>query len=204
MLARSHAYQSGSGSFTNHNFSHADGNGNITYLVNSSQGLAASYRYDPYGNTISSSGSLASGNVYRFSSKEIHVNSGLYYYGYRWYAPNLQRWLNADPLADGGSIVYATKQIGLNTLPDRMTTDRNETQDTVVNVEEVEGPNVFAYVNNSPTGYWDAFGLAKGGKQNIACEEFTKKSDPDEVKKAMNPAKAAKQTKRYRALRALL
>jgi len=48
--------------------------------VNSSQTLAASYRYDPFGNTISSSGSLASANVYRFSSKEIHVNSGMYYY----------------------------------------------------------------------------------------------------------------------------
>src|SRR5205809_5140641 len=42
------------------------------------------------------------GNVYRFSSKEIHVNSGLYYYGYRWYAPNLQRWLNRDPLGEPG------------------------------------------------------------------------------------------------------
>jgi RHS repeat-associated protein len=70
--------------------------------VNSSQTLAASYRYDPYGNTISSSGSLAGANVYRFSSKEIHVNSGLYYYGYRWYHPNLQRWLNRDPISEQG------------------------------------------------------------------------------------------------------
>ncbi len=110
MLARSHAYQSGSGSFTNHNFYHADGNGNITYLVNSSQGMAASYRYDPYGNTISSSGTLAAANLYRFSSKEVDPNytdSGLYYYGYRWYDPNLQRWLNRDPIEeDGGMNLY--------------------------------------------------------------------------------------------------
>jgi RHS repeat-associated protein len=66
--------------------------------------VAASYRYDPYGNTISSSGGLASANVYRFSSKEIHVNSGLYYYGYRFYAPNLQRWLNRDPIDENGGI----------------------------------------------------------------------------------------------------
>jgi len=89
LLARSHTYSSGN--FSTHNCYHADGNGNITYLVNSSQTLAASYRYDPYGNAISSSGSLASANVYRFSSKEAHINSGLYYYGYRWYDPNLQR-----------------------------------------------------------------------------------------------------------------
>ena len=100
LLARSHGYSSGTGNWSTHNFYHADGNGNITYLVNSSQTLAARYRYDPYGNTISSSGTLASGNVYRFSSKEVHTLTGLYYYGYRFYEPNLQRWLNQDPIAE--------------------------------------------------------------------------------------------------------
>jgi RHS repeat-associated protein len=102
LLARSSGYSSGN--WTTHNFYHADGNGNITYLVNSSQGLAASYRYDPFGNTISSSGTLASANVYRFSSKEIHAASGMYYYGYRFYDPNLQRWINRDPLAEWASL----------------------------------------------------------------------------------------------------
>jgi RHS repeat-associated protein len=104
LLAHSQDYASSNGNWYTHNYYHADGNGNITYLVDSSQALAASYRYDPYGNTISSSGSLASANVYRFSSKEIHANSGLYYYGYRWYAPNLQRWLNRDPIQEQGGL----------------------------------------------------------------------------------------------------
>src|SRR6266496_425353 len=104
LLSLSHAYQSGSGSFTNHNYYHADGGGNITYLVDSSQSMVASYRYDPFGNTISSSGTLASANVYRFSSKEQMPNTGLYYYGYRFYDPNLQRWLNRDPYGEDGGI----------------------------------------------------------------------------------------------------
>jgi len=37
---------------------------------------------------------MATANVYRFSSKEVHPNSGLYYYGFRFYDPTLQRWLN--------------------------------------------------------------------------------------------------------------
>jgi YD repeat-containing protein len=41
-----------------HYFYHADGNGNITYLVDSSQAMAATYRYDPFGNTIPSAGSI--------------------------------------------------------------------------------------------------------------------------------------------------
>jgi RHS repeat-associated protein len=111
LLARSSGYSSGN--WTNHNFYHADGNGNIMYLVNSSQTQAAAYRYDPFGNTIGSSGSLAAANVYRFSSKEIHLvdsygSPPLYYYGYRFYDPSLQRWLNRDPVAErGGLNLYA-------------------------------------------------------------------------------------------------
>jgi len=102
LLARSHGYSAGN--WSTHNFYHADGGGNITYLVNSSQSVAASYRYDPYGNTIGLSGSLAAANVYRFSSKERHAASGLYYYGERFYEPNLQRWLNRDPIGETGGI----------------------------------------------------------------------------------------------------
>jgi RHS repeat-associated protein len=83
---------------------HADGNGNVMYLVNSSQTLAASYRYDAYGNSVSQSGPLASANVYQFSSKEWINNDVGYYYGYRFYAPALQRWLNRDPLGERGGI----------------------------------------------------------------------------------------------------
>jgi RHS repeat-associated protein len=102
LLARSHGYSSGN--WSTHNFYHADGNGNITYLVNSSQTVAASYRYDPFGNLVSSSGGLATANVYRFSSKEVHLRSGMYYYGYRFYDPNLQRWINRDPIEERGGI----------------------------------------------------------------------------------------------------
>jgi RHS repeat-associated protein len=53
-------------------------------------------------------GSLAAANVYRFSSKEWNGNSGLYYYLYRFYDPNLQRWLNRDPIDQiGGMNLYA-------------------------------------------------------------------------------------------------
>jgi len=102
LLARSHGYSSGT--WSTHNFYQADGNGNITYMVNSSQSSVAAYKYDPFGNLISSSGTLAGANVYRFSSKEQHANSGMYYYGYRFYDPNLQRWINRDPIGEEGGI----------------------------------------------------------------------------------------------------
>jgi RHS repeat-associated protein len=87
-----------------HSFYHSDANGNITMLIDSSQGIVAKYLYDAFGNTISASGLLANANVYRFSSKEWHQNSGLSYYLYRYYDPNLQRWLNRDPIGEAGGI----------------------------------------------------------------------------------------------------
>jgi RHS repeat-associated protein len=100
LLARSDGYSSGN--FTTHGYYFCDGNGNITCMLDYNPVKVASYRYDPFGNTISKSGTLADANVYRFSSKEIHVNSGMYYYGYRFYDPNLQRWINRDPLSEPG------------------------------------------------------------------------------------------------------
>ena len=68
LLARSHGYSSGN--WNTNNFYHADGNGNVTFMLSSAQAMVAQYRYDAYGNLLSSAGSLASANVYRFSSKE--------------------------------------------------------------------------------------------------------------------------------------
>ncbi len=42
--------------------------------------------------------------TYRFSSKEWNAQAGLYYYLYRCYDPNLQRWTNKDPIEELGGI----------------------------------------------------------------------------------------------------
>jgi len=89
---------------TPHFFYHADGNGNITCLINEKQAVVARYVYEPFGNILSVSGPLAEVNLYRFSSKEAHPISGLVYYGFRFYDPNLQRWLNRDPTHEEGGI----------------------------------------------------------------------------------------------------
>jgi len=82
---------------------HADGNGNITALLNSGNEIAARYLYDPFGNIVSASGPLAGFNRQGFSSKERH-HSGLILYERRAYDPNLQRWLNQDPIGETGGL----------------------------------------------------------------------------------------------------
>jgi RHS repeat-associated protein len=85
-----------------HYFYHSDASGNITSLTDSSGGLAARYLYDPFGNMLGQWGPMADANQFRFSSKQIHAKSGLYYYGFRFYDPSLQRWLNPDPIGEAG------------------------------------------------------------------------------------------------------
>ena len=110
LLARSDRAQSipgivtsgGVSEFGTPSYYHADGNGNITMLIATSQMIVAKYLYDPFGNTLAKCGLLADVNNYRFSSKEWNANSGLYYYLYRFYDPNLQRWVNRDPIGEWG------------------------------------------------------------------------------------------------------
>ncbi|HZV34717.1 MAG TPA: RHS repeat-associated core domain-containing protein [Verrucomicrobiae bacterium] len=85
-------------------FYHSDGNGNITALIDGNQNIVARYEYDGFGRMIGKWGALADANVYRFSSKEFQRNSGLFYYGFRFYEPNFQRWLNSDPIGIRGGI----------------------------------------------------------------------------------------------------
>jgi RHS repeat-associated protein len=83
---------------------HSDGGGNVTMLVTATNTIAARYLYDAFGNILAKSGQMADTNLYRFSSKEADANSGLTYYLYRFYDPNLQRWINRDPFEEVGGI----------------------------------------------------------------------------------------------------
>lgn len=85
-------------------FYHADGSGNITALMRSDEAIVARYHYDPFGNMLGMSGYMAGVNRFRFSSKELHESSGLYYFGYRFFDTSLQRWINQDPIGEEGGV----------------------------------------------------------------------------------------------------
>jgi RHS repeat-associated protein len=85
-----------------------DGNGNVSTLVNAATGMrSASYEYGPFGDTIKAVGPMSLANPIRFSTKYQDDATGLLYFGYRYYSPSLQRWLNPDPLGiRGGCNLY--------------------------------------------------------------------------------------------------
>jgi RHS repeat-associated protein len=78
-----------------------DGNGNVAGLVSaSSRTVTANYEYGPFGEVIRATGPMAKVNPFMFSTKFYDWESGLYYYGHRYYNPSTGRWLSRDPMAE--------------------------------------------------------------------------------------------------------
>ncbi|MDF7795144.1 RHS repeat domain-containing protein [Pseudomonas syringae] len=83
-------------------YSLSDHLGSSTLELDQQGGLISQESYYPFGGTAwwaARSAVEAKYKTVRYSGKE-HDASGLYYYGYRYYAPWLQRWINPDPAGD--------------------------------------------------------------------------------------------------------
>ncbi len=82
-----------------------DGGGNETGLIDKSDGsVAAVYEYGPYGEPLRAEGPYVAENPFRYSSKYTDVESGLVYYGLRYYSPTTGRFINRDPIGEAGGL----------------------------------------------------------------------------------------------------
>ena len=128
-------------------------------LVNSHEVVVARYHYDPFGRKIAETGPLAAENAYQWSSKEHHSRSGLAYYLYRYYSPELQRWSNKDPLGDQATMVHfalVNRQEIPNLAHGRsMEKLANDLFDAFSRVNR----NLYAAILNDPVNKVDLWGL---------------------------------------------
>ncbi len=85
-----------------------DANKNVSELIDASGNIVAHYEYSPFGKIVSQSGTYADENPIRFSSEYFDVETGLVYYNFRYYSPELGRWMSRDPIEEeGGYNLYA-------------------------------------------------------------------------------------------------
>ncbi len=77
-------------------FYNADGLGSITSLANSSGILTQTYTFDSFGKPTAASGSLT--NPFQYTSREIDIETGMYYYRARYYDLATGRFLSEDPI----------------------------------------------------------------------------------------------------------
>ena len=82
-----------------------DGNGNAVAYVNLGTGdSVAEFEYGPFGEMLRATGSLAANAAFRFGTKFTDAETGLFYYGLRYYNPATGRWLSRDPIQEDGGI----------------------------------------------------------------------------------------------------
>ena len=70
--------------------------GSSTYITDLNGDIAQYAAYTPYGEMFREYHNVT---PYRFNGKELDTETGLYYYGARYYNPSTALWLGVDPLA---------------------------------------------------------------------------------------------------------
>jgi|GEM_PF-5943339 len=79
---------------------HADHQGSITHLTDTSGNVANSYLYDSYGRQLNVFESVT--QPFTYTGRERDAESGLYYYRARYYDPQTGRFLSEDPIGFDG------------------------------------------------------------------------------------------------------
>ena len=137
------------------------GYGNATGDGWHSDRLVARYEYDPYGAIVGPDtdddgdfdeydepGTYAAANPIRFSTKYWDDETGLGYWGHRYYNPRLGRWMNRDPIGEKGAIMvrgYAGN-LARSLIPRDRVTDQM---------------HAYVYVRNRPVSSIDSLGLCQ-------------------------------------------
>jgi RHS repeat-associated protein len=81
-----------------------DANKNITDYIDASGTIQGHYEYSPFGKITASNGAMVYDFDYRFSSEVFDIETGSSYYNYRYYSPELGRWVSRDPIEEKGGL----------------------------------------------------------------------------------------------------
>ncbi|MCA1808314.1 MAG: RHS repeat-associated core domain-containing protein [Lentisphaerae bacterium] len=81
-----------------------DANGNISEYLDTAGVIVAHREYSPFGETVVATGDKVADFAHWFSTKYMDSETGLYYYGYRFYSPEVGRWINRDPIGEWGGM----------------------------------------------------------------------------------------------------
>ncbi len=131
---------------------HSDHLGSSNIITDAYGAVYQHLEYFPYGETWIEEGANSSKLPgYMFTGKELDPETGLYYYGARYYDAVLSRWISADPA-----------------LPEYLPTGTQLSSDEAVNVNSLKGRggvfrshnlNMYQYAGLNPLKYTDPNGM---------------------------------------------
>ena len=81
-------------------FYHPDHLGSSSYITNLDGEVSQHIEYVPFGEVFIEERNNTWNTPYLFNAKEFDEETGLYYYGARYYEPRLSLWMSTDPLQE--------------------------------------------------------------------------------------------------------
>jgi len=125
---------------------HPDHLGSVS-VVSNHRGLPYErVEYLPFGEVWIEETDPATGYIpFRFTSKELDEETGLYYHGARYYEPTISRWMSADPA--GFALISPMER------------DDEGGWKPKAGYSVIEAVNWYAYVSNNPVKYVDPTGM---------------------------------------------
>lgn len=124
---------------------HPDHLGSTGYVTDEDAELYEHIEYFPFGETWISEAANSNQRVpYRYTSKEFDEETGLYYYGARYYDPRTSVWQSADPI-----------------LGQYLNGEPNEGVHSSLNI------NLYGYVYQNPINYRDPTGKCPAGQIGV-------------------------------------
>ena len=79
---------------------HPDHLGSSSYITNLDGEVSQHIEYVPFGEVFIEERNNTWNRLYLFNAKEFDEETGMYYYGARYYEPRLSLWMSADPLEE--------------------------------------------------------------------------------------------------------
>ena len=130
---------------------HPDHLGSVSVVSNHKGEPYERVEYLPFGEMWIEETDPATGYIpFRFTSKEYDEETGLYYYGARYYEPRLSRWMSADPA--GFALINPMDGDGKPRA----------------GYSVIEAANWYSYVSNNPVKYVDPTGLLETDPAKLA------------------------------------
>ncbi|MBQ8773176.1 MAG: hypothetical protein IJZ17_01705, partial [Muribaculaceae bacterium] len=79
-------------------FYHSDHLGSTSYITDANGAVSQYVEYVPFGEVFIEERNNTWNTPYLFNAKELDEETGLYYYGARYYDPRISLWLSTDPM----------------------------------------------------------------------------------------------------------
>ena len=88
-------------------FYHSDHLGSSSFITNLDGEVVQHIEYVPFGEVFIEERNSVWNTPYLFNAKEFDEETGLYYYGARYYDPRVSLWISVDPIAENISSISA-------------------------------------------------------------------------------------------------